>query len=58
MLPNDPASDPEVERVARLFCADAGLDPDALDPDGEPLWRRYVQTAVSSIAAWRTMVGR
>ena len=57
MLLNDPAADPEVERVARIFCEHTGQDPDQMNEDGDPLWRSFVTIAVSAIAAHRTLTG-
>lgn len=57
-LPNDPAADPEVERVARIFCEAAGRVPDDLDAVGDPAWRAHIDTAVSAIASWKLMTGR
>ena len=63
MRPNDPAADPEVERVAREFAAGPAAKPDLYDPDeimedGEPRWRRHVQNAIGAIHAHRTMIDR
>ena len=63
MLPNDPASDPEVERVARILASGTAdqpdlYDPDDIMPDGEPRWRAYVDRAVSAITSWRLMTER
>ena len=57
MLPNDPAADPEVERVARILARgrDDDQDPDAPGRDGEPRWREFVDMAVSAIRANRTL---
>lgn len=60
MLPNDPAADPEVERVARILAAGPADEPNLFDPDeimedGEPRWRRHVQNAIGAIRAHRIM---
>lgn len=62
MIPNDPASDPEVVRVARIFAAGPADDPARFDPDeimadGEPRWRQHVDQAVGAIHAARVLFG-
>lgn len=58
--PNDPASDREVERVARIFAREERdeLDPDEIMADGEPRWRGKVDVAISAIAANHRMTER
>ena len=57
VIPNDPAHDPEVERVARVFAGGEhdDLDPDEIMDDGWPRWRTYFETAISAIAASRVL---
>ena len=59
MLPNDPAADPEVERVARVLAAGENddLDPDEIMSDGEPRWRAFVDRAVGAIRSNRLLRG-
>ncbi len=61
MLPNDPAADSEVERVARILASGTDDEPDLYDPDeimsdGEPRWRQHVRQAIGAIHAHRTMM--
>lgn len=63
MLANDPAADPQVERVARILAAGTAEqpdlhDPDEIMPDGEPRWRHHVDQAVCAIAAWEDLTQR
>lgn len=57
---NDPAADPQVERVARILAGgpDNALDPDEIMEYGEPLWRAWVERAVGAIAAHRMLTIR
>ena len=59
MLPNDPASDPQVERVARVLAAglNGERDPDEIMSDGDPRWRQHVQQAIGAIHADRVLRG-
>ena len=59
MLPNDPAADPEVERVARDLASgpDGTLGPDEIMSDGEPRWRAFVDRAVGAIRSNRLLRG-
>lgn len=56
-LPNDPAADSLVARCAWVLCTAAGQDPDALDRDGNALWRGYIEMAISAIDTNKTLFG-
>jgi hypothetical protein len=40
-----------IERVARAFCTDGGLDPDEMMPNDGPRWRYYDTLARAAIEA-------